>query len=294
MAATAACHERLARPPISCDPHNITVTAPCNCTIMVYLHLRKCGGTAIRSLFQNKALVQTGWAFPRSAVTLDTVLKEWGGSSDQEGGARDDRLGPISDSRRWYIEIHASPGLRTFVQQVEALRSLAAVRGCQVISATMLRNPASMAKSEFNYFRNEDDKIGLSLDEWMRMKPELLLLGSGVEDGLRSGFQRSEYNAPGTYKYLFLPPRTRHDLPQTRGVRQAREAFDAAWERFRTVSKNAPRAQQMQQQLIGPSSAPAQGGGVRKMQRAAMLRDLGASPRGYMRPRPCALSGSAS
>ena len=43
-----------------CDPSRNAIThyAPCNCTIVAYLHLRKCAGTAIRSLFKMQS---QGW-----------------------------------------------------------------------------------------------------------------------------------------------------------------------------------------------------------------------------------------
>ena len=44
-----------------CDPSRNAIThyAPCNCTIVAYLHLRKCAGTAIRSLFKMQS---QGWS----------------------------------------------------------------------------------------------------------------------------------------------------------------------------------------------------------------------------------------
>ena len=59
-----------------CDPSRNAIThyAPCNCTIVAYLHLRKCGGTAIRSLFKMQS---QGWTMPKSAVVSQRLTTAW-------------------------------------------------------------------------------------------------------------------------------------------------------------------------------------------------------------------------
>ena len=58
----------------TCHPSRNAIThyPPCNCTIVAYLHLRKCGGTAIRSLFKMQG---QGWKMPRSSVVEGSEKK---------------------------------------------------------------------------------------------------------------------------------------------------------------------------------------------------------------------------
>ena len=209
--SSATCHLRTAPP--TAPSNSVTVNAPCNCTIVAYLHLRKCGGTAIRSLFQRQ---RSGWTVPAagsfrqprhtkpgSNSNLGGVIASWEAGAD--GVASCVPSCPGSSTPRWFFEVHTSPGIEIFVEEVARLRRLATTRGCQLISATMLREPSDLARSEFFYepFHQELDKLGLRLDAWMRSHPELLLLGSTHTS------QSKKLTSHLGYRYLGLDPRAR-------------------------------------------------------------------------------------
>lgn len=219
--ARSAPFERHLRP---CHPSRNAIThyAPCNCTIVAYLHLRKCGGTAIRSLFrmQGQSWKMPIIYMPKSSVVSERLVSAW----------------RPSEGARWYLEVHTSPGLEAFVDMVTALRRVAARHGCQVIAATMLREPSAMAKSELAFFASESEKLGRSLASWMRAKPELLLLGGGGTSVSGGGDSLG-------YRYLGLGPRlaSRHHRSalQPEAVQRAQEAFTEAVGRWKLAASDA-------------------------------------------------------
>jgi len=225
----------------TCHPSRNAIThyAPCNCTIVAYLHLRKCGGTAIRSLFRMQG---QRWKMPIIYVPRSSVASE---------AQRLVSAWRPSEGARWHLEVHTSPGLEAFVDQVTALRRVAARRGCQVIAATMLREPSAMAKSELAFFGSESEKLGRSLASWMRAKPELLLLGGG-------GTSVSGGGGSLGYRYLGLGPRlgeaSRHQrsAPQPEAVRRAQEAFTEAVGRWKLAAGDA----RAEARRAGASGAP--------------------------------------
>ena len=126
-----------------------------DCTIVVNLHVRKCGGTSVRNLFQKMSA--DGWT--QSGMYCDPALDhatKWHhfkGHKDQ-----DCESNPVngcqkkSSSGKYWMEVHCKADLVEFNLGIAALREKAEPYGCRVISTLLLRDPVEQVVSEWDYF----------------------------------------------------------------------------------------------------------------------------------------------
>jgi len=139
------------------------------CKILAFLHLPKCAGTSIRNYFERR-----GWHMPHYCSTLKRITSQWTRRRDP------DRFSLYAGHPRWFIEVHCLPHLPAFVEALPSMRSHAAINNCSFSAATILREPAGMAASDFDYFSDQRIRQNLTRGEWFRAHREMLLLGSNT------------------------------------------------------------------------------------------------------------------
>ena len=263
----------------------LTVVPPCNCTVLIFLHLRKCGGTTVRSVLRGQ-LQKHGWYSPIAPPDLPTISRIWSNGCQSTSSCWMSRrvamkIPPFSAHTRWFLEVHTSPGIEKFIQQVEELRRVPALRGCKVVSAAFLRDPRTLVRSEFEYFRNEPEKRGLTFSDFVHSKPEMLLFGSRGHPALVERLIRlpKEYEIINTYSFLGLSPALLNGSfsasspspPPPPGLRRAEEAFAAALIASRPPQRGeAPRSSQEDAKLH-MDAVRAHAGWVRELKASGFL-----------------------
>lgn len=105
-----------------------------SCTIVANLHVRKCGGTSVRNLFQS--------------------MEDW---TEMQAG------NPAPPAGRFWMEVHDDEDVANFNQIVEGLKTTGTGResqgfeDCKVISTLLLRNAVDQAMSEWFFFYKDQD-----------------------------------------------------------------------------------------------------------------------------------------
>ena len=121
--------------------HSKSSNAPC--VFVANLHVRKCGGTTVRAMFQGLAAEGT-WAPSGSYCSaMDLHHKD----ADNAHG------------RHW-SETHCDEDIDHFTAGVRSLRAAIEPAGCKVVSTLLLREPVDQLISEWVYFNTEPDKQG--------------------------------------------------------------------------------------------------------------------------------------
>lgn len=169
--STLACSQRIPVPLVEAmhdGARRALAVHPCNCTVIVHHHLRKCAGVALRSTFEAhaRALRQQPEAFvcPNS---LQPYVARWRQQPP-----------PPSDSPTLFVwEKHCGAHeLSKLLKPVaNLLRTPEALHGCQLFSFTMLRDPIRLIESDYFYFVNDFDHINVSLMEFAELNTEALL-----------------------------------------------------------------------------------------------------------------------
>ena len=95
------------------------------CVLVMNLHVRKCGGTSVRNLFQSMA-------------------PEWTECEDHSNLSEVDGLA--------WAELHQDEDIVDFTEKVTSVRASLEPRGCQVVSTLLLRDPVDQVVSEWAYF----------------------------------------------------------------------------------------------------------------------------------------------
>ena len=127
-----------------------------SCTYVVNLHVRKCGGTAVRSLFSGLA----GWQqIGTFCSELPELISKAAGLHKRSG--------------RYWSEVHCDEDIVDFNDGVSKLRAMLEPRGCRVLTTLLLREPVEQMVSDWVYFRQDPDKIYTRTPaQWARKKPE--------------------------------------------------------------------------------------------------------------------------
>lgn len=148
--------------------------APCNCTIFVHLHMRKMAGTTLRILMHSQPGEE--WARPAKS-SFGTDIEKFTAlllhRYQKTGSLLGQQITPVRNhkdlaanaldlKRRYYLEVHSNIGIVKFNYEIRLLRELAGRAGCQVVTATFLREPLAMLRSEYEYFGVEKEKLGVN------------------------------------------------------------------------------------------------------------------------------------
>ena len=143
-----------------------------DCTIVVNLHVRKCGGTSVRNLFQS--LSKDGWT--QSGMYCDPMLEHANKWHHFKGHKKEDcdsnavnGCEKKSPNNKYWMEVHCQADLVKFNEGVAALREKAEPLGCRVLSTLLLRDPVEQAVSEWDYFYSKlhDERPPSHPKEWM-------------------------------------------------------------------------------------------------------------------------------
>jgi len=130
-----------------------------DCTFVANLHVRKCGGTTVRHLFEE---LSSGGVWEQSA----------GYCTAMNAHAHDEKN---KHGFHW-SETHCDEDIGHFNEGVKALREQLEPAGCKVISTLLLRDPVDQLASEWVYFNTEPDKEGTDTPlEWSPRAPENML-----------------------------------------------------------------------------------------------------------------------
>ena len=210
-------------------------TEPCNCTVLVHQHVRKCAGVALRSMFDahKAALGQRNAPFwcPSS---LDAFASRWA-----EGPS------PPPDAPTLHVwEKHCGThALAPIARSVSALAApTGALRGCQLFSLSVLREPVRLLESDFYFFVNDDDHVNVSLLEFAELNPEAMLF-EGTAANLGVPLPAPGPSAPAQLRALHARLlHARSDLAARRRDPAAREA-KRAWLTGRAVGDRIEHAQ---------------------------------------------------
>lgn len=167
---------------------------PCNCTIVIFHHIRKCAGVVLRDVLQSqrRALGLLPERFSctdplghAAATRQDTALRQ------QQAGASARRSGAF-----YVWEKHCGThNLAMFWRDVASAWDMVVQRGaaplprafpgCQLFAFTVLRHPVRRIESDYFYFVNDWDHINMTLLEFARLRPEELLVeGTTTNFGL--------------------------------------------------------------------------------------------------------------
>ena len=126
------------------------------CVFVAHLHVRKCGGTAARKLFEG--MRDAGW--------------EQSGNSCSPMAAH---LSTEPNGKKW-SETHCDENIFRFDESVARLREKLAPEGCKVVSTLLLRDAVDQAVSEWAFFRADADKMSTHTPlEWAEAEPESML-----------------------------------------------------------------------------------------------------------------------
>lgn len=222
----------------------VSLTAGEQCSVVTFLHLRKCAGSSIRDMFAYSSH-PNNWRRLYYCLDLAKVCDAWGCEplkAAQAGGSgafathrgrrlrKHDghmaRIPPFNASSRWLLETHCHTNIAKFVADSGRLRAFARARGCSFASVTMLREPISMLISDYAYFNNTDDPLHAGRTVWALGRPEYLLLGSGVQLGHRHLDLLKQMHALRLTEEGTYPPSL--PQPQADALERARAAMLAA------------------------------------------------------------------
>lgn len=151
-----------------------------SCVWVANLHIRKCGGTTVRSVFSNMSnWTQLGGYC--SASKFGDSSKSWSqfvNSSERDVNSwmYQHYVTSHNNTGKFWSEVHCDEDVSNFNAGVRQMRAMLAPKGCRVITTLLLREPVDQLVSDWTYFRQDPDKVRTSRpSEWAPRKPENLL-----------------------------------------------------------------------------------------------------------------------
>lgn len=229
----------LAPSPLGAQPIAPSFAAPARaanasapaCRVVAFLHVPKCAGSSVRYMFKRGS--PGTWRCPNICTQLSSVCKAWGCDKTEplpESHVQRWRkrgLPPL-DARTeplWFFERHCGPNLERFARWLPKLRRHAESRGCRFAALTLLRDPISMLLSDFSFFGDYSDRANLSLSQWARSHPELLLLDEDQHLDTQRVVPALERARQGKYAPSVPEPAVRHLEALRRAYADAQLAF---------------------------------------------------------------------
>lgn len=124
--------------------------------LVIYYHLRKCGGTSVREMFTNNKRFERVDQFGAVSFLNKDIF------SEENAG------------KHLFWERHTNPHIQKISEDTKKYKNYTN----NVYSFITMRNPISIVKSEYNYFHK--DKI--SFESFIKNNPNLLLYGTQTCD----------------------------------------------------------------------------------------------------------------